>query len=293
MVATWVENLGALGNWGEAGQTLAPITGALGAGQALHSALTAGPNKRDGLVADAASSVGMAGVSMGLSAAPKVAQYFANRAADAHLNDFLAGGADVFDSEFVDAAATAAQERADYLKEKAAQSATPIIDAALITHVALSYCNGVGAPNSGGNLGTAAKDLDLAEQHLVQAGQTTGWTGAGQSTYSGANDAQKTRVIELAMIDRDFETALKKQATQVLDLREKFGYIKTAMNVAKAAAIVLNNLGPYGQAASVALQTTTAAACLLADASHQGMQHQEALINANEFVSLAGRYQAV
>jgi hypothetical protein len=285
MVASWVENLGALGNWGEAGQTLAPIAGALGAGQGLYTALTAGPNKRDGLVADAASSVAMGGVSMGLSAAPKVAQYFASEAGKAAVANpaDMAGWVNYND----------AVGRADYLKEKAAQSATPIIDVALITHAALSYCNGANAPNSGGNLGTAAKDLDLAEQHLVQAGQTTGWTGAGQETYSGANNAQKTRANKLATIDRDFETALKKQATQVLDLREKFGYIKTAMNTAKAAAIVLNNLGPYGQAASVALQTTTAAACLLADASHQGMQHQEALKNADEFVSLAGRYQAV
>jgi hypothetical protein len=50
--------------------------------------------------------------------------------------------------------------------------------------------------------------------------------------------------------------------------------------------------GPAGQAASVVLQTTTATACLLADASHQGMQHQNALTNATEFENLASAYQA-
>ena len=110
MVDKWVKDLAALGDAGEYGQVAAPILGAFSAGQGLYSALTAGPNKRDGLVADAASSVGMAVVSTGLSAAPKVAQYFASEAAKtsaANLDDFMA-----FDRAYD------AKERAGYLKER-------------------------------------------------------------------------------------------------------------------------------------------------------------------------------
>ena len=57
-------------------------------------------------------------------------------------------------------------------------------------------------------------------------------------------------------------------------------------------AMALNMAGPPGQAASVVLQTTTATACLLADASHQGMQHQNAQQNADQFDKLASAYQA-
>lgn len=281
------------------GSFLSPAASAASAGQALGNQFAAGSNQRDGLVADAASSLA-AGAATGVAiGASKYLSYAAEQAATwfdeaAVIADQAIG----LSPELADSAlgmvddALAASERAESLSAQASSYATPIIDAALITHALLSLANGFGAPNSGTQLGSAAGELDWAVDRLATAGKTDGWTSPdAEPRYRNANTVQQERVAKIAEIDRKFEKALKAQATQVYDLKETFGYIKTAMNSAKILAMALNMAGPAGQAASVVLQTTTATACLLADASHQGMQHQEAQQNAKEFESLASAYQ--
>ena len=249
-------------------------------------------------MADAASSIATGAVTLGAIGASKLLSTAAVQAATAFDN--AAAFADgMIGTDFADDAlgmmddALAASERAESLSATASNYATPIIDAALITHALLSLANGFGAPNSGTQLGSAAGELDWAVDRLATAGKTDGWTSPeAEPRYRNANTVQQERVAKIAEIDRKFEKALKAQATQVYDLKETFGYIKTAMNSAKILAMALNMAGPPGQAASIVLQTTTATACLLADASHQGMQHQNALTNATEFKNLASAYQA-
>ncbi|MEX0581082.1 MAG: EspA/EspE family type VII secretion system effector [Mycobacterium sp.] len=281
------------------GSVLSPVGSAASAGQALGNQFGAGSNQRDGLVADAASSLATGAVTLGAIGASKVLSSAAEQAAT--LFDEAAEFADRaigLSPELGESAlgmmddALAASERAESLSAQASSYATPIIDAALITHALLSLANGFGTPNSGTQLGSAAGELDWAVDRLATAGKTDGWTSAdAEPRYRNANTVQQKRVGKIAEIDRKFEKALKAQATQVYDLKEIFGYIKTAMNSAKILAMALNMAGPPGQAASVVLQTTTATACLLADASHQGMQHQKAQQNAIEFESLASAYQ--
>lgn len=287
-----------LGDWGTTGALLSPISSTASAGQGLGNALAAGSNQRDGLVADAASSIATGAVSFGAVAASKLLSKAAEQAAT-EFDNAAAFAERFIGTDFADDAlgmmddALAASERAESLSATASNYATPIIDAALMTHLLLSLANGFGTPNSGTQLGSAAGELDWAVDRLATAGKTDGWTSPeGQPLYLNANDVQRQRVVKIAEIDRKFEKALKEQATQVYDLKETFGYIKTAMNSAKILAMALNMAGPAGQAASVVLQTTTATACLLADASHQGMQHQNALTNATEFENLASAYQA-
>ena len=287
-----------LGDWGTTGALLSPISSTASAGQGLGNALAAGSNQRDGLVADAASSIATGAVTLGAIGASKLLSKAAEQAAT-EFDNAAAFAERFIGTDFADDAlgmmddALAASERAESLSATASNYATPIIDAALMTHLLLSLANGFGTPNSGTQLGSAAGELDWAVDRLATAGKTDGWTSPeGQPLYLNANDVQRQRVVKIAEIDRKFEKALKEQATQVYDLKETFGYIKTAMNSAKILAMALNMAGPAGQAASVVLQTTTATACLLADASHQGMQHQNALTNATEFENLASAYQA-
>lgn len=281
-----------------AGQILSPIGSAASAGQALGNQDAAGSNQRTGLVADAASSLATGALSFGAVAASKGLSYAAEQAATAFDN--AAAFADgMVGTEYADDAlgmmddALAASERAESLSATASNYGTPIIDAALIVHLLLSLANGFGNPNGGTQLGSAAGELDWAVDRLTTAGKTDGWTSPdAEPRYRNANTVQQERVAKIAEIDRKFEKALKAQATQVYDLKETFGWIKTAMNSAKVLAMALNMAGPPGQAASIVLQTTTATSCLLADASHQGMQHQNALTNATEFENLASAYQA-
>jgi len=293
-----VDWLISLGDWGTTGALLSPFSSTASAGQALGNQFAAGSNQRDGLVADAASSIATGAVSFGAVAASKLLSKAAEQAAT-EFDNAAAFAERFIGTDFADDAlgmmddALAASERAESLSATASNYATPIIDAALMTHLLLSLANGFGTPNSGTQLGSAAGELDWAVDRLATAGKTDGWTSPeGQPLYLNANDVQRQRVVKIAEIDRKFEKALKEQATQVYDLKETFGYIKTAMNSAKILAMALNMAGPAGQAASVVLQTTTATACLLADASHQGMQHQNALTNATEFENLASAYQA-
>ena len=293
-----------LGDWGAAGAYLSPASSGASGLQGLGNALAAGSNQQTGLVTDAASSIATAaatGVAIGVSkivnrglseaaeqaaAALVDAQQIFDRALN--LDPDLASAA----GELVDDAMTEAGN-AEIASLKGSSYATPIIDAALIAHLALSLANGFGAPNGGTQLGSAAGELDWAVDRLATAGKTDGWTSPdAEPRYRNANAVQQERVAKIAEIDRKFEKALKAQATQVYELKGTFGYIKTAMNSAKILAMALNMAGPAGQAASVVLQTTTATACLLADASHQGMQHQNALTNATEFENLASAYQA-
>jgi methylthioribose-1-phosphate isomerase len=279
-----------------AGQLLSPIASGGAAGQALLNQDAAGSNKRDGLVADSYSSLATAaatGVAIGASKA--LASQFASQVSA--FNQAL----DSIDTSSSDALglldeAEQSLNEINTLGDKANNASkygTPIIDAALITHLLLSLANGFGTPNSGTQLGSAAGELDWAVDRLTTAGKTDGWTSpVAEPRYREANTVQQERVAKIADIDRKFEKALKDQATQVYDLKETFGYIKTAMNSAKILAMALNMAGPPGQAASVVLQTTTATACLLADASHQGMQHQNAQQNEIEFDKLASAYQA-
>jgi hypothetical protein len=299
---SWLTSLAAAGDYlAPAGQLLSPIGSAASAGQALGNQFAAGSNQRDGLVADAASSLATGAVSFGAVAASKLLSKAAEQAATAfntaleNYQSVLEAGNpvvnDIFNELALDAAAKA--DKAESLSETASKYGTPIIDAALITHLLLSLANGFGTPNSGTQLGSAAGELDWAVDRLATAGKTDGWTSPeGQPLYLNANDVQRQRVVKIAEIDRKFEKALKEQATQVYDLKETFGYIKTAMNTAKILAMALNMAGPPGRAASIVLQTTTATSCLLADASHQGMQHQNAQQNAVQFNKLASAYQA-
>jgi len=299
-----VDWLISLGDWGTAGALLSPIGSTASAGQGLGNALAAGSNQRDGLVADAASSIATGaatGVAFGVSkvlntglseaaeqaAASLVqAQGLFDRALS--LSPDLAPAAEGMVNDAITEAG-----KAEIANLKGTSYATPIIDAALITHLLLSLANGFGNPNGGTQLGSAAGELDWAVDRLTTAGKTDGWTSpVAEPRYRDANTVQQERVAKIADIDRKFEKALKDQATQVYDLKETFGYIKTAMNSAKILAMALNMAGPPGQAASVVLQTTTATACLLADASHQGMQHQNAQQNEIEFDKLASAYQA-
>lgn len=285
----WIASLASFGDWGTAGSALAGVAGVVGSGSAVAGAVTAGAGRRDGLVADASTSLATGAMKLGWTGASMVTDKAAAQAWETYKNiDFWNDDLSQIPSDTLWGNDVAAAD-----SKKMSKWNTPILDAAAIAHTALSWCNGFGGPNNGAQLGTAAVNLDLALQHLVQAGQTTGWTGAGETTYSGANDAQQDRVSRIAQIDRDFETALKDQAKQVLDLREKFGYIRTAINIAMPVAHALNMAGPAGQAASVVFQTTTALACLSADASHQGLQHQEALKNRTAFATLAARYEGV
>jgi len=289
-----------------AGQFLSPIGSAGSAGQALGNQFAAGSNQRDGLLADSYSSIATAAASFGAVAASKYLSNAADNAAavldatkdffnintPAAAEQFADGSLTVEDFPGLDEALTDAGD-AKAASAQASKYGTPIIDAALITHTLLSLANGFGAPNGGSQLGSAAGELDWAVDRLATAGTTDGWTSpVAEPRYRDANTVQQERVAKIADIDRKFEKALKDQATQVYDLKETFGYIKTAMNSAKILAMALNMAGPPGQAASVVLQTTTATACLLADASHQGMQHQNAQQNADQFNKLASAYQA-
>lgn len=279
-----------------AGQLLSPVASGGAAGQALLNQDAAGSNKRDGLVADSYSSLATAaatGVAIGASKA--LASQFASQvsAFNQAVDSIDPSSSDALG--LLDEAEQSLNE-INTLGDKANNTSkygTPIIDAALIIHSLLSLANGGGAPNGGTQLGSAAGELDWAADRLTTAGKTDGWTSPdAEPRYRNANTVQKERVAKIAEIDRKFEKALKAQATQVYDLKETFGWIKTAMNSAKVLAMALNMAGPPGQAASIVLQTTTATSCLLADASHQGMQHQNALTNATEFENLASAYQA-
>jgi len=288
----WVDSLASLGDWGKYGAVVSGLGSIASGGQGLGNTLAAGSNQRDGLVADNASSMTAGAASLGALAG---SQYLSKAAesAQAALDQLMELeaelGADVFDEMLADnLEATIA---ADKSSAQASKYPTPIIDAALMIHTTLSLANGFGTPNSGTQLGSAAGELDWAVDRLATAGKTDGWTSPeGQPLYENANKVQHQRVAKIAQIDRDFEKALKAQSVQVYDLKETFGYIKTAMNSAKIIAIALNVAGL--QAESSALQIATATACLLADESYQGMQHQNAETNAKEFKILASAYQA-
>jgi len=295
----WVDSLASLGDWGKYGAVVSGLGSIASGGQGLGNTLAAGSNQRDGLVADNASSMtagaaslGALGASTYLSKAAVQAATAFNTALENYQSVLEAGNplvSDIFNELALDAAAKA--DKAQSISENFSKYPTPIIDAALMIHTTLSLANGFGTPNSGTQLGSAAGELDWAVDRLATAGKTDGWTSPeGQPLYENANKVQHQRVAKIAQIDRDFEKALKAQSVQVYDLKETFGYIKTAMNSAKIIAIALNVAGL--QAESSALQIATATACLLADESYQGMQHQNAETNAKEFKILASAYQA-
>ena len=182
------------------------------------------------------------------------------------------------------AAADANQAKED----KDAKWDCPILKAAAVVHTSLSLFNGFGPPNRGTDLGSAAKDLNTALDNLDYAGRTRGWSGPAREAYVGANEQQIADVKSLRTHDLSFKAYLEAQANEVLDLRQVFGYVRTAIMLAQPVASALNAAGLFAQ--STAFQTTVALTCLSTDTSHQGIQHENAVANRGKFEALTEEY---
>jgi hypothetical protein len=115
--------------------------------------------------------------------------------------------------------------------------------------------------------------------------------GDGRNAYATANERHRLDVDEVRKIDLLFKEQLIFQADQVLDLRQVFGYVRTTIMLAQPVASALNAAGFFAQ--STALQIAVATSCLSTDTSHQGIQHEKALENKNEFTKLQNAYDAL
>jgi hypothetical protein len=191
-------------------------------------------------------------------------------------------------------ASAAAQAQADAAAASAKKSKwpAPILIAANIIHVAQNILNGLGAPNKGDILETAAGRLDLAAKDLTMAANTTGWTnddGGAEAKYSRENGNQQERVKKMAAIDRDFNKALTKQAGQVADIRGAFGYVTAVYAVAIPACGALTASGQ--EKVSLGIQTAIALTCFAADTAAQSIHHENVVANGNVIQGLATQYQ--
>jgi hypothetical protein len=216
---------------------------------------------------------------------------FLQAAADGD-NVLLTGGQDAADDAWnaaVDAEDALAQAEATKAKaDKATKWDCPILKAAAVVHTSLSLFNGIGPPNRGTDLGSAAKDLNTALDNLDYAGRTRGWDGPASEAYVEANRQQIADVESLKAHDLEFKAHLEAQANEVLDLRQVFGYVRTTIMLAQPVASALNAAGLFAQ--STAFQTTVALTCLSTDTSHQGIQHENAVANRGKFEALTEEY---
>ena len=187
-----------------------------------------------------------------------------------------------------------AEQRAGDLQEKENKGKKwdcPILEAAAVTHTLLSLANGFQAPNRGDDLVLAASHLNTALRDLASASDTRGWVGGARDTYFTANETHTKDVTAVRDVDLAFKDQLIVQADQVLELRKVFAYVRTTIMLAQPVASAMNAAGQFN--ASTAFQIAVATTCLSTDTSHQGIQHEKASENANQFRAIKDAYDAL
>ena len=170
--------------------------------------------------------------------------------------------------------------------------ATPIIEGGLIALDLASKTLGFGNPNGGDDFEEGATALQSTGRGLEQA-YPTSWEGSSSSAYSSQNSKQIDRTSALISADNQVVSILGTEAEQVSTTRDNMDNIASCLGATIPAALALNAIPVYGQAASLTLQATAVAVAVAASGVTMGQMVSNAMDNASQLKQALAKYQQV
>ncbi|BBZ19867.1 EspA/EspE family type VII secretion system effector [Mycolicibacterium gadium] len=152
---------------------------------------------------------------------------------------------------------------------------------------------GEGEPDEGAQFDRGSREFSMAGQTLRAAAADDRWDGAAARAYADQNTRQQVRTETMADADQAVFSVLVREAFQIKLRRDTLDDQSDILARASYATVPLQFIPRYGQAAMLAIESTTLSGALLASAQALQELHSDVSANAAELSQAVGRYAGV
>lgn len=178
-------------------------------------------------------------------------------------------------------------------RARTASSGSEILDAGQLLIAGMRLTTGWGRPDPGEAFGRGASGFTDAGQTVDSAYPRDDWAGTGSRTYASANRRQSGSAASLAVLDRDVQTVVAREAFQVDYHRGKLDDQSDHLSKLGYATWSLALIPGVGKALKAAVEMTAVNTALLVSATELANLASETGENAAELRRLAEEYSAL
>ena len=178
-------------------------------------------------------------------------------------------------------------------RARTASSGSEILDAGQLLIAGMRLTTGWGRPDPGEAFGRGASGFTDAGQTVDSAYPRDDWAGTGSRTYASANRRQSGSAASLAVLDRDVQTVVAREAFQVDYHRGKLDDQSDHLSRLGYATWSLALIPGVGKALKAAVEMTAVNTALLVGTTELANLASETGENAAELRRLAEGYAAL
>lgn len=174
-----------------------------------------------------------------------------------------------------------------------ASSGSEILDAGQLLIAGMRLTTGWGRPDPGEAFGQGAAGFTGAGQTVDSASPREGWAGTGSQAYASANRRQSASAAALAVLDRDVQTVVAREAFQVDYHRGKLDDQSDHLCTLGYATWSLALIPGVGKALKAAVEMTAVNTAMVVCSNELANLASETGENAAELRRLADGYSAL
>jgi hypothetical protein len=152
---------------------------------------------------------------------------------------------------------------------------------------------GDGHPDTGALFAAGRSGFDKACETLRGAGPNEAWDGRGSRAYADQNARQQLRTETMAAADREVHRVLDREAAQITACRGHLDDRANFLATAGCAALPLQFMPQYGEAAKLTIVLAALHNALSESADRMHQLHSEVTSNAAQLQQAIGRYSCV
>lgn len=178
-------------------------------------------------------------------------------------------------------------------RARTASSGSEILDAGQLLIAGMRLTTGWGRPDPGEAFGRGASGFTDAGNTVDSAYPRDDWAGTGSRTYASANSRQSGSAASLAVLDRDVQTVVAREAFQVDYHRGKLDDQSDHLSKLGYATGSLALIPGVGKALKAAVEMTAVNTALLISSTELASLASETGENAAELRRLAEEYSAL
>ncbi|BBX67325.1 hypothetical protein MPSYJ_07860 [Mycolicibacterium psychrotolerans] len=178
-------------------------------------------------------------------------------------------------------------------RSRTASSGSEILDAGQLLIAGMRLTTGWGTPDPGEAFGRGATGFTGAGQTVDSAYPRDDWAGTGSRAYASANRRQSGSAASLAVLDRDVQTVVAREAFQVEYHRGKLDDLSDHLSSLGYATWSVALIPGVGKALKAAVEMTAVNTALLVSSTELATLASETGENAAELRRLVEGYAAL
>ncbi|CAA0124366.1 ESX-1 secretion-associated protein EspE [Mycolicibacterium vanbaalenii] len=171
--------------------------------------------------------------------------------------------------------------------------ASPVLDAGRLLIAGMRKTTGSGTPESGEPFRHGAVRFTGAAETVSSAHPGGEWQGAGAEAYAATNRRQSEHAMLMAVLDRDVQAVIAREAHQVAHHRARLDDQSDHLGSLSYATSAIGRIPGVGEAMKAAFELSAVKIALGVCSEELDELSQEVGDNAAQLQHLAGRYSAL